>query len=192
MSEKSKATDVKDLYDLSLIVSKPNPRSILPNSMNIKENSAGIMLFGDNGSGKTVFLRSVAIMHVLAQAGLPIPAEHAVLPIYTRLVTQFSEGEWEFTEGNDAGRFEQEVRELAYMVDELPPNSLVFLNETFQTTAYDEGAEGLYHILNFFKAKSIRFISVTHLRQLEDKFSHTELTRLYTSDGYKIQAHDIE
>ena len=40
--------------------------------------------------------------------------------------------------------------ELAAMVDTLKEGSLVFLNETFQNTAYAEGAEGLYNLLKHF------------------------------------------
>ncbi len=185
MSDGRGDTCVIGLYDLFLLLSKGNAKSVVPNDVKIDGNSSGILLFGNNGSGKTVFLRSVATMHVLAQAGLPVPAEYAQLPIYKQLVTQFSEGEKEFSEGNCAGRFEQEVREIAYMVDNLEKDSLVFLNETFQTTAYDEGAEGLYNILEFFAKKNIKFICATHLHQLEDKFGD-EVTRLYTSNGFKI------
>ena len=106
--------------------------------------------------------------------------------MFSKLATQFSEAEKEFCEGNDAGRFEQEVRELAEMVDTLKEGSLVFLNETFQSTAYAEGAEGLYHLLKHFSALNIRWILVSHLRQLEEMFDSNEATVLHTAEGYKI------
>ena len=70
--------------------------------------------------------------------------------MFSQLATQFSESEKEFCEVNDAGRFEQEARELAAMVNNLKEGSLVYLNETFQSTAYAEGAEGLYPLAFFF------------------------------------------
>ena len=78
------------------------------------------------------------------------------------------------------------MRELASMVDTLKANSLVFLNETFQSTAYAEGAEGLYHLLKHFSALNIRWILVSHLRQLEEMFENNEVTILHTAEGYKI------
>lgn len=143
-------------------------------------------MFGNNGSGKTVYLRSIGTMQILAQAGLPIPCESAEITLFSQLATQFSEAEKEFCEGNDAGRFEQEVRELAAMVDTLKEGSLVFLNETFQSTAYAEGAEGLYHLLKHFSALNIRWILVSHLRQIEEMFEPNEATVLHTTEGYKI------
>ncbi len=179
--------EVRRLYDLYLTYSRRECRTVVPNDLTVAKDGKGILLFGANGSGKTVFLRSVAVMRILAQSGLPIPAESARLPIFRQLVTQFSEAEKEFTVGNDAGRFEQEVRELAAMVETLEPGAFVFLNETFQTTAYDEGSEGLFHILEYFAARQIGFIAVTHLRQLERKFAPGEVTKLRTVEGYRIE-----
>lgn len=177
---------VKKLHDLYLLMSSSNPFNVIPNDFMLGKDNGGLLVFGNNGSGKTVYLRSIGTMQILAQAGLPIPCESAEITLFSQLATQFSEAEKEFCEGNDAGRFEQEVRELAAMVDTLKENSLVFLNETFQSTAYAEGAEGLYHLLNHFSALNIRWILVTHLRQLEEMFDYNEATILHTQEGYKI------
>ena len=177
---------VKNLYDLYLVMSKPNPSDVIPNDFILGESNGGLLVFGNNGSGKTVYLRSIGTMQVLAQSGLPVPCESAEISLFSQLATQFSESEKEFCEGNDAGRFEQEVRELAAMVDTLKENALVFLNETFQSTAYAEGAEGLYHLLKHFSALNIRWILVSHLRQIEAMFEQNEATLLHTAEGYKI------
>ena len=177
---------VKKLYDLYLLMSSPNPSDVIPNDFMLGKDNGGLLVFGNNGSGKTVYLRSIGTMQLLAQAGLPIPCESAEITLFSQIATQFSEAEKEFCEGNDAGRFEQEVRELAVMVDTLKEGSLVFLNETFQSTAYAEGAEGLYHLLKHFSAFNIRWILVSHLRQIEEKFEPNEASVLHTATGYKI------
>ena len=179
--------DISGLRDLALIMEEARTEPVIPN--NIGGNSLrGMIVFGENNSGKTVFLRSLGTVQLLAQAGLPIPADGAKMPICTQIMTQFSEAEKEFERGNDAGRFEQEVRELASVIDDLDPGALILLNETFQTTAYDEGAEGLYHILNYFSAQKIRFLLVSHLHQLEGRFSGGEVGVYRTQPGYKVCA----
>ena len=179
--------DISGLRDLALIMEEARTEPVIPN--NIGGNSLrGMIVFGENNSGKTVFLRSLGSVQLLAQAGLPIPADGAKMPICTQIMTQFSEAEKEFERGNDAGRFEQEVRELASVIDDLDPGALILLNETFQTTAYDEGAEGLYHILNYFTAQKIRFLLVSHLHQLEGRFSGGEVGVYRTQPGYKVCA----
>ncbi len=181
-----KGVRVRKLYDLCLLMSKLNPDTIVPNDLEMVNGYGGMVVFGNNGSGKTVYLRSVGTMQLLAQAGLPVPCESAEITLFSQIATQFSEAEKEFCEGNDAGRFEQEVRELAAMVNTLKEGALVFLNEPFQSTAYAEGAEGLYHLLNYFSSFNIRWILVSHLRQLEEMLEPNEATVFYTAEGYKV------
>ena len=175
-------TDLRDLY---LLMTVSGAEHIVPSSLQLNDNR-GVLLYGDNGSGKTVFLRSVSTMQLLGQAGLPVPAERAQLSCVAALATQFSESEKGFLEATAAGRFEQEVRELAAMVDSLPAGSLVLLNETFQSTAYTEGAEGLSHLLHWFSDHGIRWILLTHLLQLDEYLKDLPVVRLHTSEGYRI------
>ena len=178
---------VKRLYDLYLLVNQNDVSRIEPNDFILGTQSGGMLLFGDNGSGKTVYLRSVGTMQLLTSAGLPVPCESAETVLFTGIVTHFSESEKEFCAGNEAGRFEQEVRELAKTVDGLAPGSLVLLNEVFQSTAYSEGADALYYLLKHFTALSIRWVLVTHLTQLENRLSPTEATVHYATENYRIK-----
>ena len=177
---------VKNLYDLYLLVTKPSAADVVPNDFLLTRDGGGLVVFGSNGSGKTVYLRSVGCMLILAQAGLPVPCESASFTPFSCFAAQFSEAEKEFCAGNEAGRFEQEVRELAEMVDGLKEGALVFLNETFQSTAYAEGADGLYDLLEYFTDRSIRWILVTHLTALEDRFDKDKITVLRTTAGFKV------
>lgn len=180
------AIKIKELRDLYLLMTKNSPSDVVSNDLEMSDKTKGIVVFGNNGSGKTVFLRSIATMQLLSQAGLPVTAKEAEISIFSDIFTQFSEAEKEFCEGNDAGRFEQEVREMADIVENIKDGSLVFLNETFQSTAYAEGAEGLYYLLKYFSERGIRWILVSHLTQIKDLFSDGEAVILKTAPGYKI------
>lgn len=172
------------LYDLYLLLSESSADNIVPNDVDL--SGRGTAVFGNNGSGKTVYLRSVGAMQVLAQAGLPVPCQNAEIYPHSHIATQFSEAEKEFVEGNEAGRFEQEVREFATMVQELRDGSLVLLNEPFQSTSYAEGAEGVYNILEYFSDCNISWILVSHLSQLEQRLSRMSATVMHTSEGYRL------
>lgn len=169
------------LYDPLLVQSRDKLDEVVPNTLEATAAS-GIALFGENGSGKTVWLRSVGLAQLFTQAGLPVPAKSAEFWLYRQIFTHFSSGEKEFEAGNEAGRFEQEVREMASILDQIGENGLILLNETFQTTAYEEGAEGLSHILRYLTEGGSRWMLTTHLTPLPRFFGEGELA-IYRTDS---------
>ncbi len=176
------------LYDLRLITHRDGAESVIPNDVEIGRGGevAGMLVMGENNSGKTVFLRSVGAAVLLAQCGLPIPAEKAEISLRRRIFTHFAKAEGELVPLSQAGRFEEEVAELAEIVREMEPCSLLMMNETFQTTAYDEGAEGMYYILRHLTGLGCGFIFVTHLTKLAT-LCHGEAILARTGAGYKIR-----
>ncbi|MBQ9121137.1 MAG: hypothetical protein IJY12_02100 [Clostridia bacterium] len=179
-----------ELRDVFLCATTVTPEKIVPNDVHFSDRIRGILIRGENNSGKTVYLRSVCCAQLMAQSGLPVCAATARIGIRRSLYTQFASGEKEFSVGNDAGRFEQEVREVVKIVDALVPGSLVILNETFQTTAYAEGAEGLYPILNYINEMGGGWILVTHLHDLFNRFSDENIVKMQTMHGdrqYKLE-----
>ena len=184
-------TDKKGIFinnalDMLLVFKDQSADKVVPNDVNALTDKEGILIFGENGSGKTVFLRAVVSIQVLSQAGFPVPCESASIFPFSSIHTQFSEGEKMFVKGNDAGRFEQEVSEIAEMVDHLTENSLIILNETFQTTAYDEGAKGLSHILKYFTEKNVTWLLVTHLTQLKEVYDRENAYFLSADGSFKV------
>ncbi|MGI6203153.1 MAG: MutS-related protein [Eubacteriales bacterium] len=156
----------EELYDLYLCASYYDAGAVVPNDVDLSHG--GILVTGANNTGKTVFLRSVGTAQLLAQAGLPVIARNAAVRMRSGVFSLYAAAEKEFTEGNDAGRFEQEVRLVAEMLDVIKPGALVLLNELFQTTAYAEGAEGLCGILRYLRSEpvGVDYIAVTHLTDL--------------------------
>lgn len=171
----------ENAYDLLLLLTA-SPKSVVPYNVEIGSNAKGMILFGDNSSGKTTFLRTVGVIQIMAQAGLPVPAERVTLSPCPLLFSYYAEAE---RAEPSAGRFEQEVREFRVMFDSLVPGTLVLLNEPFQSTAYDEGAKGLADILEYFSASDIRWILVSHMHQLK-KHVRTDVRLLHTTPGYGI------
>ncbi|MBQ8510239.1 MAG: hypothetical protein IJ493_10075 [Clostridia bacterium] len=179
-------TDVPVLYDLLLCVQYPTVDAVVPNALRLA-GRAGVIITGENDSGKTVYMRAAGCAQLLFQGGLPIPAaEGAVMSIKTAVHTRYAAAEKEFAAGNDAGRFEQEVRELAGLLNEVQPDSLLLANEIFQTTAYAEGAAGLYPILRYLERRGVSFILVSHLRELLPMFGGDAL-HMQTEPGYHMK-----
>ncbi|MBQ8432634.1 MAG: hypothetical protein IJX28_07085 [Clostridia bacterium] len=180
------ATEFCELRDLFLLSRARNGGEVIPYRLSAAKDTQ-IAVFGANGSGKTVFLRAVGTAQLLFQAGLPIPAREATMTVRSGLFSQFSEAEKELADAEKTGRFEQEAREIAEMLEALAPGALVLLNETFQTTAYGEGAQGLLPILRYFASHGIGYLLVSHLRDLEEPLAREGVAILHTAKGYQLQ-----
>lgn len=184
---------MKELSDLLLLTESMSVMSVVPNDVEIDpgSGSSGMLVVGKNNSGKTVYLRSVGTAVLLAQCGLPIPAKSAEISVRSRIYTTFAKAEGELVPSSSAGRFEEEVIQLSGIISGIGKNALVLLNETFQTTSYDEGADGMKVILNYLSRLGCGYIFVTHLSKLVSDFEKTgEATIMKTSDDprtrYKI------
>lgn len=185
-------TDIESLYDFILVAMDTPPEQIIPNDVHFGAQASGILIRGENSSGKTVYLRSIATALLFAQGGLPILAKKAVVRPFTDLYTLFASAEKDFSVGSLAGRFEEEVRTFSALIDEIEENSLLFLNEVFQTTSYAEGAVGLYHILNYLSQKGVRWIAVTHLLDLFTLFEGSGVTMLETENLQSAQKYKLK
>lgn len=177
-----KMLGLKDLY---LIFQEKNADKVIANDFKPYPNNVfGITVLGKNSGGKTVYIRSIGMAQILAQAGLPIVAQSASIHCFETIITQFSESE-KYDVHSNAGRFEQEVAEMSKLLDCISKNSLVLLNEIFQSTSYNEGAECLANILNYLSSIQANWILVTHLKQIRMKLPVNSLF-LQAKDGFKM------
>lgn len=168
-------TVISELYDILLLFRKSG--DVVPNDFAFPNQCNGTLIYGKNGSGKTVYLRSILLAFLLSQAGLPIPATSAKISICCGVAFLFSAYD-DNRISNDIGRFEFEVEKMARIVKNTPKNGIVFLNEIFQSTAYSEGADALYEILSYLTNYGVKWILVSHLKSLETKFESKAVTLL--------------
>ena len=153
------------IYDILLLTEGKNKDSIVTNSVDI--SGSGYMIIGDNNCGKTSFLRAVGTSVIFAQSGLFVPADSLTASVRQGVFTHFSSAEKEFAGSEDvAGRFESEVIDIAKIIEKITPYSLAMLNESFQTTAYREGAEGMKDILDVLSEINVKYIFVTHIKAM--------------------------
>jgi len=94
--------------------------------------------------------------------------------------------------GDAAGRFDQEAKEVSKILDRIVPHSLVFFNETFQTTSYGEGTDGMANILKILPRLKTKYVFVTHLTKLFEVMENEGVILASTAEGedqkYKIIA----
>ena len=165
--------DAVGIYDILLLCEGVKKENLIANDVSLQSDDSGILIRGLNKTGKTSYLRAIGLSQLFAQAGLPVCAESAAVSIRSAVYSHFSSAEEEFKAGDRAGRFEGEVQAISKIMDNIQPYSLLLLNETFQTTAYDEGTEGIFHILGILPCDKIKskYVFVTRLNGLFDMMS---------------------
>jgi DNA mismatch repair ATPase MutS len=190
LPKESQSFKANDIYDMQLILEGLDSGKIVRNPVRFEGADEGALIRGDNSCGKTAYLRAIGTAQIFAQAGLPVCASGAGISVKTAVFTQFSSSEKDFSIGDVAGRFEGEVQDMARILDDIKPYSLVLLNETFQTTAYAEGAEGIKGILDVLPDVDSKFVFVTRLVQLFDTMDSDKIKKLRLSaegdDAFKI------
>lgn len=118
---------------------------------------------GPNQGGKTTYLRAVGLVQLLAQAGILVPAESAVISPVDRIFTHFASAE---QTDDDRGRLEEEMVRLRQIMQEISGDSLLLMNESFSSTNAHEGAVIAEEILRALSIIGARVVFVTHLYEL--------------------------
>ncbi|HYN87023.1 MAG TPA: hypothetical protein VER55_00765, partial [Ardenticatenaceae bacterium] len=158
-------TRLDGFYDLSLALRVPEraSSSLVLNDVRLDEHGRIAIVTGPNRGGKTTFTRGIGLAHVMAQAGLPVPARQASLSPSQGIFTEFASGE---TTTVGHGRFDEEARRLAMIFEHATPSSLVLLNEPLSGTSPDEALQIARGVVTGLQQLGARTIVVTHLHAL--------------------------
>jgi len=135
-----------------------------------KENSFYI-LTGPNMSGKSTFIRQVALNVIMAQIGSFVPAEDAVMPVYDRIFTRI--GARDDLAGG-VSTFLVEMMETATILSKATGNSLIVLDEVGRGTSTFDGISIAWAVSEYiYEAIGCHTVFATHFTEL------TELSSMY-------------
>ena len=109
--------------------------SFVPNDADLPRGSVAVIT-GPNMSGKSTYMRSVALAVVLAQTGSFVPAQAAALPVFDRVFTRVGASD-DIAGGQST--FMREMSELTEILHDAGSDSLVLLDEVGRGTATTDG-----------------------------------------------------
>jgi hypothetical protein len=127
------------------------------------DRKALTVITGANGGGKSTFLRSVGIAHLMMQAGMFVTAQTFTANVRSGIFTHFTREE-------DAtlthGKLEEELSRMSTLVDQINPTSLLLCNESFASTNELEGSQIALQIVDAMVDSGVKVLFVTHLYDL--------------------------
>lgn len=109
----------------------------IPNDTFLDSSSSLHVVSGVNGSGKTTYIKQVALIVILAQIGCYVPAEDASIPVRSRILSRIGTGD---DIENNLSTFLMEMKDAAYICKHKNEKSLVLLDELGRGTANRDGS----------------------------------------------------
>lgn len=136
----------------------------IANDCDLSPERRVLLLTGPNMAGKSTFLRQNAILVILAQAGLPVPAEQAAIGVVDRLFSRVGAAD-DLARGRST--FMVEMVEAAAILNQAGPRSMVVVDEIGRGTSTLDGLAIAWAVLEALHSSiRCRAIFATHFHEL--------------------------
>lgn len=136
----------------------------IPNDTTMHDNASLWIITGPNMGGKSTYLRQVALIAILAQAGCYVPAQSAQLPLFDRIFTRIGAGD-DLAQGKST--FLVEMEETAAICTHATKNSLIILDEVGRGTSTHDGLAIAQAVIEYlFVTIRARCLFATHYHEL--------------------------
>jgi DNA mismatch repair protein MutS len=142
------------------------PGQFVPNDCLLNADCQITLLTGPNMSGKSTFLRQVALIALMAQIGSFVPAASAELPLFDRIFTRIGASD-DLAAGQST--FMVEMVETAQILHQATPQSLVILDEVGRGTSTYDGMAIARSVVEFLHNRAevaARTLFATHYHEL--------------------------
>lgn len=133
--------------------------AVVPLTVELDSEHRQLIISGPNTGGKTVALKTVGLLALMAQSGIPIPADRAELPIFDSVFADI--GDYQSIEQN-LSTFSAHVTNIDFISHHATAQSLVLLDELGSATDPEEGAALAVAIADYFRRSSCLSIISTH------------------------------
>ena len=138
--------------------------ALIPLTLILEGGARQLIISGPNTGGKTVGLKTLGLLSLMAQAGLPVPATEASLPVFDAVYADI--GDAQSIERN-LSTFSAHITNVDRITREAGSESLVLLDELGSATDPEEGAALAVAIAGHFLRRRAWSLISTHLNALK-------------------------
>ncbi len=148
-----------------------NKNECVPLNFSIGEEYNGIIITGPNTGGKTVSLKTVGLLSLMAQSGLHIPAEiGSVFSMNANVLCDIGDGQ-SITE--NLSTFSAHIKNIIKILENVSSESLVLLDELGSGTDPEEGMGIAIAIIDELCKKECLFVATTHYPEVKEYAKNT-------------------
>ena len=134
---------------------------VVPLNLELGGDQRVMVITGPNAGGKTVALKTVGLLALMAHAGLHIPAAAAIFPLLEGIYADI--GDQQSIE-QSLSTFSSHIRNLQSILAQITPRSLALIDELGASTDPEEGTALAQAILDHFRQRGGLAIATTHHR----------------------------
>ena len=143
---------------------KAKGAAVVPVSVELEGERKQLVITGPNTGGKTVTLKTIGLLSLMAQSGLPVPADRAELPVFDAVLADI--GDYQSIEQN-LSTFSAHVTNIDFISRTATARSLVLLDELGSATDPEEGAALAVAIATHFARLGCMTVISTHHTSLK-------------------------
>ncbi len=169
-------------------------QAYVPNDVMMDPETSMLLITGPNMSGKSTYMRQLALMAIMAQVGCFVPAKHAVMPIFDQIFTRIGAAD-DLVSGEST--FMVEMMEANRALTDATADSLILFDEIGRGTATYDGmalAQAIIeYVHNEIGAKTLFSTHYHELTSLEQQLPHLQNVHVGATeeDGQLVFLHQV-